>query len=322
MTDISEIARLPEQLSASLELTQEVRNELQASPATALAESFIVDSPLMAQEAADEMNSCKRQRTKVKTLYDGFIKPLDALYEHAKTIFKPRLDDLDAAEGIYKRKLLYWQTQERNRIAAENAARAEEERKARQKAEQEAAQLRAKAEEEARQKAEKARAEAMAKYKAEAEAKEAAAARQRAIDEGNIAAEKEAYQRQRKAEAESRERAAAEAKALEQEQAALENGAAKAAQVQMEAAAVVATVETAKTIAGFGSRENFVAELIDTEDQAKAMIAAACATRPELLAFLKLDMTAINRAAKTYKKALNVPGFKAIDKPIASGKTK
>jgi hypothetical protein len=288
----------PQDLSVTLAVTEDIRRELQQTGrATAAATALIIDSPDMAQIAADEMNECKHRITRVEALYKGFIEPAKKIIAHAQSIFNPRLEDDRNAEVIYKQKIGAWQEVERKRIAVENAEREAAARKIRQEAEAKAA-------------AEQARA-----------AQQAAEARRK---------QQEAEEAQRKAQAEGNARAAAAAaaaaaKAQEQANQALENGAARAQQVQLEAAAQVSVAPVAEQvkIAGAQMRDNWVAVLsAKDEDEAKAMIVAAVAARPDLLAYLTVNTKAINQSAKAQKKAMNIPGYVAENQPIVAGSRK
>lgn len=62
------------------------------------------------------------------------------------------------------------------------------------------------------------------------------------------------------------------------------------------------------------------AELAGEEQDAIKAIGAVLATRPELISMLKLDMVAANKMAKALKGNFNVPGLKAINKPVAASR--
>lgn len=156
-------------------------------------------------------------------------------------------------------------------------------------------------------------------------ARAAAEAERRAREAGDKEAQRQAAEAKRKADEEAQARAKAEAAAHEKAQSAVDNGAASAEKAQLEAAASIAAPAMVETkLAGNTMRDNWIAKLKPnvTEDQARNLIAAECAARPELAAFLKLDMAAINRGAKTYKQAMNVPGFEAKNERIAAGSRK
>jgi hypothetical protein len=286
----------PQPLSVSLVMTPAMYSSLQREQgAVTIAEAYEIDSSEMAVEANTELQSVKSRIKQVKEWKAGFVEPAKQIIANAESLFDPALDSLTKAEHTLKSGLMNWQHKEAKRIEDARRAQEEIERRARQKAEQEAAAARAKAEQ----------------YAAEArrKAQEAEAARARAEAEGNAAA--------------ARAAAAAAAKQAEKAEAAIENGELKAQQAEMAAAAAVAApAELAPAkLAGFSTRDNWVAELAaPAEADAIKAIGAALATRPELIAMLKLDMTAANKLAKALKDQFNVPGLKSTNKPVAASR--
>src|SRR3990167_1307188 len=96
---------LPENLSASLVVSEEIRRELMASPATAEAEAFTIASHLLAQEASDLAGECRAQVKRVYVLFAEFVEPAKLIIERANSIFKPRLADLEGGSQIYMAKI-------------------------------------------------------------------------------------------------------------------------------------------------------------------------------------------------------------------------
>ncbi|MCA3109864.1 MAG: hypothetical protein ING91_19325 [Rhodocyclaceae bacterium] len=285
-------------LKAELQPTPEMTTML-ASTAEAViddANALVVDSATMADIANDEMRQAKAQAKRLKELRDLFVAPAKQIIDTADGMFKPRMEALLKAEGIYKAKLLEW-TAEQRRLADE----------ARRKAEAEARRQREEAE--ARAAAERARAEQVAAQKRR-EAEEAEKARQQAEAEGNKRAAQAAAANAAKLEEEARQ-AAGRAEA-------------KIAEVTLTAAAaapVVAAVQTAP--AGFSARKNWVAELENdvTAERAVQMIAKAIAEgRNELITLLKLDMSAATKLAKAQEQHMSVPGLRAVNRPIATSR--
>jgi len=283
-------------LSVTLTMTPEIAQTLaRESGALTVAEAFIVDSDEMAGVTNDELKQIKAKREHIKAMKDRFIQPAQQIIDTAKEFFNPPLEALDKAEALLKSRLMTYQTEQR-RIAEEARLKAEaEERQRRQKAEQEAAAARAAAEERARQERQKA--------------EEAERARQEAEAAGNATAA----------------RAAAEtaARATERAQAALENGEAKAQATTMAAAAVAPSVvaPAPAKLAGFSMRDNWTAKMTtQTETEAVMLIAAALPQRPDFAAYLKIDTQALNKLAKAQKSLMAVPGFEAINTPIAASR--
>jgi ATPase subunit of ABC transporter with duplicated ATPase domains len=172
-----------------------------------------------------------------------------------------------------------------------------EERRARQEADAKAAAERARAEEQAA---------AARKLAEEAEAKRVAA-----VAEGNKRAAAAA--------------AAEKAKQEEQARSVIENGEAKAMELQLAAAAAPTTVVAPEPVklAGFSTRENWVAEFAAgmREDDVKlALCQAIAGGRPDLLALLAIDMPAANRLAKAQKKNMHAPGLQAVNRPVATSR--
>lgn len=296
MGSIDPQVALPEKFEISLPVTAEIQRVARPSGAVALAHAYEIDSNEVAQLANGELQSVKVRLTQLKTAKEGFVAPARQILENAANVFNAAIEDCTAAEGIYKAKLLEWQEKERRRVEEENRQREEAARIARQKAEQEAAAARARAEQEA--------AEARRK------AAEAEQARLKAVSEGNAKAAATA--------------AAAAAKAQEQAQAALENGEAKATAAAMGAAALETAAPAAAPtkLAGFSTRDNWKAELADgfSDDRAKLAILNAIVIdkRTDLLGLVLIDTKAINKLSTALKKAMNVPGYQAVNKPIAS----
>ncbi len=287
----------PQPMQVSLVMTPALYKSLQTETgALEVAKAYQIDSHEMAVMANDELKSIKKRLTQVKEWRDGFVEPAKQIIENAKSLFNPALESLTAAEGTLKLALTNWQESENKRIAEEQRKIREEEERARQKAAQEAAAARAKAQEQARE--------------LERQAREAEEARQKAIAEGNAKAAAEA--------------AANAAKLQEKAVAQQENGEAKAAALEVAAAAAVSAAPTeAPKLKGFGTRENWVAmteKADDDENVVKAIVNAIAGGRTDLLALLKLDMPAANKLAKAQKKHFNVPGMVARDVPVATSR--
>lgn len=260
------------------------------------ARALIIDSPDMAEVAAEDMRSVKARAKRLKELRDLFVAPAKQIIETADGIFKPQITALVEAEGVYKGKLMAWTT-EQERIAAEARRKAEAEARAlREAAERQAAAERAKAEAEAAEKRRQAEA--------------AAAAQRKAEEEGNARAAKAA---------------AAKAAALAEEaRQVTDNAEAKVAELTMTAAAAapVAIAQAAKP-SGFSARKNWVAELDDGVDETRAVVLIAQAItggRADLIGLLKLDLSAASRLAKAQEQHMSVPGLRAVNRPIAASR--
>lgn len=295
-----------------LPVTETLMAGIRPAGAVVEANAWEIDSADMAQLAAAQRTTWAKRIDQIKAMRKDFVEPAQAILERAKKWFTPPIEDLEGGREILGRKLLAWDEKEKARIAAERAAREAEERRIRQEAEAKAAAERARAEETARIEREKA-------AKAEAERKRQAEEAERLRREGDAKAAAEADRKAKAAAAEA-------AKAQEREQAAIENGEAKAQTAQLEAAAQVqAAPEPAVVkIAGQAVKDNWVAEMAPglTEEKALALIVAEAGARPDLLGLLKLDTSAVNKMAKALKTAMRVPGFVAVNRPQIAGARK
>jgi hypothetical protein len=259
-----------------------------------VASAYEIADHETAQQAAEELGVIMRAIAELKAGKASFVKPAKDIIANAEKWFDPGIEGFEAAAAMLKGRLLEYQQNEQARIAVERAAREAEERRVRQEAEEAAAIARAKAEEIAREERRKAEAAEQARAQAEASGNAKAAAR-----------------------------AAAEAaKATERAQAAIENGNAAAQEALVSAVAEsAAPIAEPTRIVGFTTRKNWKAELKAgiTEDQAKALILVAAASRPELLALFDLNQSRLDKWAKAQEAAMNVPGYSARNVPIAAG---
>lgn len=285
------------ELSVTLAMTPALASELQRETgALEVAKAYVIDTPEMATLANDELKKRKQIITRLKELKAGFVAPAKQIIANAEALFDPAISANQGAEVFLKGALTTW-TQEQERIAAEARRLDEEEaRKARQKAEAEAAAARARAEEQAR--AARAEAEAAEKRRLEAEAA------------GNA----------RAAAAAAAEAAKLNAKA----ESVVENAEAHAQEVVLTAAASAeVVVPAAQKLAGFSTRDNWVAELapnITNEGAILAIVREIAAGRNDLLPMLQLDMSAAGRLAKALRGSFKVPGLVAVNRPVAASR--
>lgn len=200
-----------------------------------VAQSYQIDSPEMADAAADDLGDIK---AKIKALNDqrlSMTRPLDEAKKRIMDLFARPLETLQQAEGTLKKAIADW-TAEQRRIAEEERRKAEEAaRKEQQRLEAE------------RQAAEKAAREEQERLRREAE--EAAKA-------GNEAAAKAAQEESERVAEEARQQALIN----EQEQHAMTAMAATAA-------------PAAQKLAGISTRENWKGECCDLMALVKAVAA-------------------------------------------------
>ncbi len=262
--------------------------------------ALVIDSNDDAQQASITNTELAKRIDMVKVVYADLCAPAKLMVETAKKYCDPALVDYENARAITKTKLSEWDAKEKRRVEEAREKVQAEERAIRQAAEKKSAEIQAKAD-----------AKVAAERKIAAEAAEREAAAKKA---GDLAAEQKAAQ----------ERVAAQAKANK----AYENADAKAAVIQAEATAEISAKDPAATqvkIVGSTMRDKWVAELITGIDIDKArmdIIEAASSDSPELAALLTVDMKQINKLASALKGSMRVPGFKAVNKPVAVGTRK
>jgi len=279
-------------LSVVLQMDEGTKAALTADEnVAAMLDSYVIDSKAMADIANRDMRESMARIEEIKALKAGFVAPAKQIIANAEALFDPAINARLAFATGLRRKLEMF-TVEQKRLADEAKRKAEEEeRRRRQEAEAAAAAERARAEQQA---AEQRR-----------QAAEAEEARKKAEAEGNKRAAAAA--------------AAQAAKLQEKATATLANADAKATEALMaaQAALPLASAPLQEKVAGFSLRDNWKAELLPgkTERDAIALIVAAVAAgRSDLLALLKLDMTAADKLAKALKKAMNVPGMEAVNR--------
>lgn len=304
----------PNELPLTIQLTmdEQMRSQLrQTEGVVAVAESYVIDSSEVAELANTELREIKMRAKRVEELRKGFISPAQQIIENARALFNPALQALAHAETILKNRLTAWTTEQEQRAAEARRKAEEEERRCRAEAEAAAAAERARAEEAARKAREEARLAEEARARAEAEARNAR-------EVGNRKAAAEAERRAQAAAAEA-------AKREEEARACIEAGESKANEALLSAAAtpVPTQAQEPAKVAGFGLRDNWIAELEPgkTDDQVKLLVVQAIAAgRSDLLSLMKLDMSAASKLAKALKGNFNAPGMRAINKPIAASR--
>ena len=288
-----------EALSAQVVFDDSTQMILKSSEgALMIAQAYEITNAEEAQEVADERNANLKAVDGLKKAMEYILEPVRMTMNRTREIFKPRIEQREAAIAHLNRLLGGWTAQEQARIAKENAEREETARKLRQKAEAEAKAAQAKADEIARQKRE--------------EAEEQERLRQKAVQEGNDKAAREAAERS--------------ARATEQAAQAIESGNATAAKVTMEAAAAApAPIATVAKVAGNQTRDKYVTELKEgfTEEQAKiAIVKAAAEGNVQLYGLIDINTSALNKLAAGLKLSMVVPGYTAVNRPIMAGSKK
>lgn len=110
-----------------------------AGAATAAAKALIVDSQEMYEFADAQLVGVKRSAKLIEAKRKEIVDPINKAKDAVQALFKPVLDDLSAAEGVYKRSMLTWQQEQDRLRRAEQARLDEEARIAREKLEAQAA---------------------------------------------------------------------------------------------------------------------------------------------------------------------------------------
>jgi len=283
-------------LSVTLQMPEDTRAELRSSEtAIVQAESFEIDCHELAVAANDELRMVKDRRARIESLRKSFIQPAQQIIDNANALFNPADKALAQAEAVIKAKLVAYQEGQQRKAEEQRRLVDEAARKARQEAEQRAAAERAKAQQ---------RADELRRMADEAEA-------------ARVALEADGKKRRQ-----AQQAAAEAAKLREQADQTIENGEAKAREAQLAAAASAApsAIAAPAKLEGFTTRENWICEFEQGLDEngVKKKLVEHLKERPELLALLKLDMTAAGRIARALKAAFNVPGLVARNDPIAA----
>ena len=263
-----------------------------------LAQAFgTIESAEEAAEANALLKDVKADAENIEKMYQGIVEPFMLGVARIRSLFKPQIDDRVEAEKVLKEKLVAFKVLSDKRQEEERQRAEAERRRLANEATQKAAAERARAEEKARE--ERARAE------------EADRQREAALAEGDAAAAAEA--------------AAVAAAANERAKSVVADAEVVAQTAVFEAEISAPAVPVRTKLAGSSFRDNWVVELADgfDEDKAKTAIVAAIALgRPEMLAFLSIDESALKQSAKSYKANFSVPGFVAVNRPIMSSRRK
>ena len=104
-----------------------------AASALDLVQSFEITDAATYEIAADELKGIKAKIDALNEKRMGITRPLDAAKAAVMALFKPPVEVLQQAEGLLKRKMIAWQQAEQDKLreaqlAAERAAQAERDR--------------------------------------------------------------------------------------------------------------------------------------------------------------------------------------------------
>ncbi len=102
----------------------------QAAAMLALAQSYEIDSPEMAESAAQDLGEIKGRIKKLDELRKSMTKPLDEAKARIMDLFRGPTETLQKAESQLKLAIGTWTEKERARIEAERRAQEEAARKA------------------------------------------------------------------------------------------------------------------------------------------------------------------------------------------------
>jgi len=270
-------------MSETIVISPEQSSVIEVKGFIAQANSLVITSNAQAQLVSDLNGELAARIKKVEEVREEIIEPARTSYEKYKkkadAYCDPAIEDMTKAKSIHLTKIGVWQQEEGKRIAAANAVREKAEREARQKAEKEAA---------AKIAAARAKTEELEVKAREAEEK------------GNVKAQAKA--------------AADIAKIQEDVHFEVE-------ELHTKATAIQAPVEAPVKIAGMTMKTIWTAEIdgFDEKTARMKLIKAAAGDRPDLAAYLAVDMKALNGIARAMKANFAVPGFKAVDTMKVSG---
>ena len=145
MTDLSSQAEeIVEPTRIAVAMPRENDRQLARAMSEAeLARDYVIDSAEMYEFAAQQVAEYKRQTEALDARRVTITGPMNEALRNVNKLFRPALDQLDAASRLLRSRMLDWTRQEKTRIAAENAERERvirEEREAMQARALEAAQ--------------------------------------------------------------------------------------------------------------------------------------------------------------------------------------
>lgn len=89
-----------------------------SNPILETAQSFVIDSPVMYEMAADELKTIKGQYKALEEKRKAITGPMDAAKKQVMDLFRKPLEALEQAESLIKRTMLTYQ-QEQRRLEAE-----------------------------------------------------------------------------------------------------------------------------------------------------------------------------------------------------------
>lgn len=332
MTTTETTSTTAAELIAADQMPEVIHARRTAIQSTQLANSLVIDSPQVYQAAADDLGDLRAKYKAVDEKRKHLKEPFLEGGRRIDDFFRQPLADIEAAANVIKSCMLDFDRKEQERLRKEREehdrkerARLEELRQQQleqQRKDDEARRVREQAEREAQQERDRVAREAReAQEKIDREAREA---KEKAEREGNAAAAEEA-QRQADAARQEADRMAAAAKAEADRQAELRRQEAEQAQREADQAAAdlqdaidlaavtpAAAVESSQAKAvGATTRRTWKAVNVDTRELVLGVAKAITENSDradELLAYLKVDTSALDKIAKIMESAARVPG--------------
>lgn len=125
---------------------QEGELMLAADKAYAVATELVIDSPEMADAAAEELRAVARRKDALDKQRKELTGPIDEVKKKIMDLFRRPIDRLAEAEGVLKRALLRWNDEQEQLRRAEEERRRQEAEAERRRLEEIAAQQRKEAE--------------------------------------------------------------------------------------------------------------------------------------------------------------------------------
>jgi hypothetical protein len=286
-----------------------------------ISKGYRIQSPAQYTAAAEQLRDVKAAREKLEGMQERLLKPLKVVLEGIGDLFRPKLQQITAAEQAIKAEIArYADEQERLRIEEQRRLdeKAKRERQAaedRAKREREQAEARAKAEREEaeRKRREQEEAERIAREKREAAARAAneEAAARRAGDEEQARKARERRETNERAARQEQTRArgagAAADKAETKAERIVERGEERAqAQETIAATAVAPVIRRAPPRArGVATMQLWKAEVTDLSALVKAI-----AKGEAPLSLIQPNLTVINAQARSLRSDFRAPGVR------------
>lgn len=261
----------------------------------AIAQKFVIDSPVMYNAAGDELKSISSSIKTIEAQRVAITKPLTDAHKAVMDLFRRPLELREQAVALLKGSMMTYQRAEATKAAeqqrlVDETARVERERLA--------AEARVQQEESARQ------------AKVASDAADAVSAAEQTRKDAEAAGDREAAAAaQALADEETRKQVAAQAASIEAH--------AMSASIEMTAAVTTAptVISMAPKVSGISVAKTWKARITD-----KAALLAYIAAHPECLDWVEVKMAPLNGMAKALKNNMKIPGVEAFPEETMSAR--